>query len=91
MGERDEIIEELKHLLRYYRQASHEFFDDASNELEEQLDTFYGCLEENKNSLEEYQEMIESLANFQAGLEKRVEDLAFLTDRMFQLLKNNPS
>ena len=90
MGERDEIIKELKHLVQYYQQASHEFFDDACGELKERIDTFYGCLEENKNSLEEYRNMIEYLINFQTHLQDRVKDLSFLTDRMNQLFKAPP-
>ena len=88
MGERDEIIEELKHLVRYYRQAAHEFFDDASNELNERVEVFYGCLEENVNSIEEYRKMVEFLVGFEVQLKKRVEDLIFLTDRMTKLLKS---
>ena len=85
MQERDEIVEELKHLVHYYRQAAREFFDDTSNELEERLDVFYQCLEQNKNSLEEYHKMIDYLVNLQASLKKRLEDLGFLTKRMGQL------
>lgn len=86
MGERDEIIQELKHLVRYYQQAAHEFFDDVSGELEEQLNALYGCLEKDQNSLEEYRKMIECLVHLQNSLKKRVEDLVYLTERMAHLL-----
>ncbi len=85
MQERDEIVEELKHLTRYYRQAAREFFDDTSNELDERLDGFYKCLEKDKNSLEDYKKMVEYLTTLQASLKKRVGDLGFLTDKMNQL------
>jgi len=87
MGARDEIVDELKYLLRYYRQAVHEFFADTSGELEERLEAFYGCLEENQNSLEEYRKMLEFLISLQSNLKQRVEDLAFLMDRMGRLLE----
>ena len=87
MGERDEIVDELKYLVRYYRQAIHEFFDDTSGELEERLEAFYGCLEENQNSLAEYRKMLEFLINLQSNLKQKVEDLTFLTDRMNRLLE----
>ena len=109
MGERDEIVVELKILVRYYQQASHEFFDDpttclsaeggyrpfgpidrwwddTSNELTERIEAFYDCLEENKNSLEEYRKMIEFLTSIQNHLKQRVDDLVYLTDRMTRLL-----
>ena len=87
MGERDEIVDELKYLVRYYRQAVHEFFDDTSGELEERLEAFYGCLEKNQNSLEEYRKMLEFLISLQTNLKQRVDDLTFLTDRMSHLLE----
>ena len=87
MSERDEIIEELRHLIRYYRQASHEFFDDTSNELNERLESFYGCLKEDQNSIAEYRKMVDFLVTFQGSLKKKVEDLVYLTDRMQHLLK----
>lgn len=82
MQERDEIVEELKHLIRYYRQAAREFFDDTSNELDERLGAFYGCLEENKNSLGDYKKMIEFLTSMENSLKKKVEDLNYLTSQM---------
>lgn len=87
MCERDEIVEELKHLVRYYRQAAHEFFDDTSSELKERLETFCGCLEEDKNSLEEYREMVRFLVGLESNLKKRVDDLIYLTDHMTHLLE----
>ncbi len=87
MGERDEIIDELKYLVRYYQQALHEFFDDTSGELEERLKAFYGCLEKDQNSLEEYRKMLEFLISLQTNLKQRVGDLTFLTDRMNHLLE----
>ena len=87
MGERDEIVEELKHLLRYYQQGTHEFFDDTAGELKERLGAFYGCLEENQNSLEEYRKMLEFLVSFQNSLKQKVNDLTYLTDRMNHLLE----
>ena len=87
MGERDELIEELKHLVRYYQQAVHEFFDDTSGELEERLEAFYGCLEENQNLLEEYRKMLELLISLQSNLKQRLNDLTYLTDRMNHLLE----
>lgn len=87
MGERDEIIDELKYLLRYYQQAVHEFFDDTFGELEERLEAFYGCLEKNQNSFEEYRKMLEFLISLQSNLRQRVDDLTFLTDRMNRLLE----
>lgn len=89
MQERDEIVEELKHLIRYYRQAAREFFDDTSNELDERLGAFYGCLEENKNSLDDYKKMIEFLTNMQDSLKKKVADLNYLTSRMAELFKSS--
>ena len=88
MQERNEIIEELKHLVHYYGQATHEFFDDAAEELQKHLETFYGCLEKDQNSLEEYHEMVELLVSFQKDLKQRVEDLIYLTDRMNHLFKS---
>lgn len=88
MQERDEIVEELKHLIRYYRQAAREFFDDTSNELDERLEAFYGCLEENKNSLDDYKKMIEFLTSVQDSLKKKVEDLNFLTNKMKELFES---
>src|SRR3990167_5418224 len=91
MKERDELIEELKHLVRYYQQAAHEFFDDASGELEERLTALYGCLEKNQNSLEEYRKMIEFLIPLQNSLKNRVNDLVYLTERMTHLLNAPPN
>ena len=91
MGERDEIVKELKHLVRYYGQASHEFFDDASGELKERLEAFYACLEKNENSLEDYRKMVEFLVAAENHLNKRIHDLVYLTDRMTHLLKEPPS
>lgn len=88
MQERDEIVEELKHLIRYYRQAAREFFDDTSNELDERLEAFYGCLEENKNSLEDYKKMLEFLTSMQDSLKRKVEDLNYLTNRMKELFES---
>ena len=85
--ERDEIVEELKHLVRYYTQAAREFFDDTSNEMTERLQVFYECLEQNKNSLDEYRKMIEFLITLQDSLAKKVNDLNYLTDRMRNLFK----
>lgn len=87
MEERDEIVQELKHLVEYYRQAAHEFFDDTSVELKERLDLLCGCLEENKNSLEEYRQMVKFLVTLQSTLKKRVDDLVYLTNQMTHLLK----
>ena len=87
MGERDEIIRELKHFVRYYHQAAHEFFDDTSSELQERLEAFYGCLEQNQNSLEEYRKMVEFLVVFERTLKQRVEDLTHLTNQMARLLE----
>lgn len=86
MDEHKQIIGELKHLIGYTHQAAHEFFDDVSNEFIERLDEIYACLEQDKNSLDEYRGMIRDLDHFQTGLAKKVEDLRFLTDRMNQLL-----
>lgn len=87
MRERDEIVGELKHLVSYYQQAIHEFFDETSNEFKERLQAFYGCLEQDKNSLEEYRKMVELVINFEGNLKKRIEDLVHLTDRMSQLFE----
>ena len=87
MGERDEIVEELKHLVRYYQQAAHEFFDDTSVELRERVEILYGCLEKNENSLEEYLKMVGLLNNLENHLKQRVDDLGYLSARMTQLLK----
>ena len=88
MQERDEIVQELKHLVKYYHQAAREFFDDASTELDERLNAFSGCLEANKNSLDEYRKMIELLVAMQTSLSKRIQDLNYLTDRMSELFKS---
>ena len=88
MQERDEIVEELKHLIRYYRQAAREFFDDSSNELDERLEAFYGCLEQNKNTLDDYKKMIEFLTSMQDSLKKKVEDLNYLSNRMKELFES---
>lgn len=87
MTGRDEIIKELKHLVRYYAQASHEFFDDAGSELHENLETFYACLEKNENTFAEYKQMLEFLVAAEHGLKKRVEDLVYLRERMVTLLE----
>ena len=63
-SEKQANIEELKHLVRYFRQATHEFFDDTSQELTERLDDIYGCLEQGKNSVEEYREMVKICCGF---------------------------
>ena len=87
MHERDEVVEELKHLLQYYRQAAHEFFDEVSSEVDERARVIYGCLEKNRNSLDEYRKMVAFLVTAQGALKKRVDDLTYLTDRMSTLLK----
>jgi len=86
MTERDELLEELKHLVRYYFQATHEFFDEASNETEKRVEAIYKCLKKNKNSIDDYREMIAQLVSSQADLKKRVESLSVLTERMSKLL-----
>lgn len=88
MQERDEIVEELKHLIRYYRQAAREFFDDTSHELDKRLEAFYGCLEENRNSLDDYKKMLEFLTSMQDSLKRKVEDLNYLTNRMKELFES---
>lgn len=88
MQERDEIVEELKHLIRYYRQAAREFFDDSSGELDERLQAFYGCLEQNKNTLEEYRKMVGLIIDMQDSLKKKINDLNYLTDRMTELFQS---
>ena len=87
MSEHDEMVEELKHLVHYYSQAAHEFFDDAGGELQERLDALYSCLEKDKNSLEEYKRMVEFIVTMEENLKKRVEDLVYLRERMNLLLK----
>ena len=87
MGERDEVVEELKHLVRYYQQAANEFFDDTSVELRERAEVLYGCLEKNENSLEEYRKMVELLNNLESHLKQRVDDLGYLSARMTRLLE----
>ena len=84
---KSEIVEELKHLIGYFQQAAHEFFDETSSELIERLDVLHGRLEEGKNSLEEYRKMIAALTSYHADLKKKVEDLGFLTDRMGRLFE----
>ena len=88
MQERDEIVEELKHLIRYYTQAAREFFDDTSNEMTERLDIFYKCLEADKNTLHDYRKMINLLITMQESLKKKVEDLTYLTTRMNELFES---
>ncbi len=88
MQERDEIVEELKHLIRYYQQAAREFFDDTSNEMSERLEVFYRCLEENKNTLDDYKKMIDFLVSLQDSLKKKVEDLNYLTRCMTKLFES---
>ena len=87
MGEREEIVEELKHLICYYRQAAHEFFDDTSVELEERLGVLYDCVEKNENSFEEYRKMVELLNGLENHLKQRVDDLVYLSGRMTRLLQ----
>lgn len=87
MGERQEVVEELKHLICYYRQAAHEFFDDTSVELKERLEVLYDCVEKNENSLEEYRDMVELLSSLEHQLKKRVDDLGYLSGRMTRLLQ----
>ena len=87
MSERDEIVEGLKHLVRYYQRAIHEFFDDTSGELEERLEAFHGCLEKDQNSLDDYRKMVEFLMNCESNLKKRAEDLSYLTAQMNRLLE----
>ena len=87
MTERDEIIKELKYLARYYAQAVHDFFGDAESNLQESLETFYACLEKDKNSLAEYKQMIELLVTAENNLKKRVEDLSYLRGQMTKLLE----
>jgi hypothetical protein len=85
MPDRDKTIDALKHLVRYYQQAVHEFFDEAGSEVEERAQAVFNCLEKDANSLPEYQKMVELLANSQADLGKRAEDLRFLVERMNKL------
>ena len=85
MSERDEIIDELKHLVRYYEQATHEFFDETSNELKERLEAVYQCLDQNENSLEEMKRMVSFIASSQQSLKTKVNDLGYLADRMNRL------
>ncbi len=87
MQERDEIVEELKHLVRYYKQAAHEFFDDASTEMDERVEVLYQCLERNKNSLDDYRKMIGFLIALQQSLKTKVIDLDYLTERMTKLFE----
>ena len=87
MDEQDEVVEELKYLVRYYQQAAHEFFDDTSVELRERAEVLYGCLEKNENSLEEYRKMVGLLNNLESHLKQRVDDLGYLSARMTRLLK----
>lgn len=82
MLDKDKVVAQLKHLVKYYYQASHEFFDDTSGELEERVQTFYQSLEKNENSLAEYEQMIDFLVTIHANLKQRVDALAYLTDRM---------
>lgn len=89
MENRDKIIEELKHLVGYFQQASHEFFDETSSELVERAGAVYNCLEQDKNSLEDYQKMVQELVRFQQNLKTRVDDLGFLTLRMNELFKKS--
>ena len=87
MKDHNQMVNELKHLVRYYSQAAHDFFDDVSAELQEELASFYGCLEQDKNSPEEYQKMVGLLVAAQENLKERVEDLKHLTDQMNVLLQ----
>ncbi|OGW85479.1 MAG: hypothetical protein A3C35_00305 [Omnitrophica bacterium RIFCSPHIGHO2_02_FULL_46_11] len=94
MGERDEMIEELKHFVGYYQQALHEFFDDTAGELKERLEAFYGCLDQNQNSLEEYRKIVGGLSLPAAGrdepsgqIKKTPRWLSYLTLRMSRLLE----
>jgi uncharacterized protein (UPF0297 family) len=87
VGERDEIVEELKHLVRYYQQAVHEFFDETSGETVERLEALYNCIEKNENSLEEYRKMIDFLLSTQDALKQRVDDLGYLTVKMKKLFE----
>jgi len=87
MNRSDEIVNELKHLIGYYQQAAHEFFDDTSSEFQERTNAVYGCLEQNQNTLETYQAMVQELVRLQQDLKKKVDDLGFLTERMLKLFE----
>ena len=89
MLNQDQIVGELKHLIRYFHQAAHEFFDEFSHELTERLETIYNCLEENKNTLKEYECMIGDLVSFQADLKRKAEDLGYLADHMKKLFQDS--
>ncbi len=77
--------EQIRHLIQYYRQAVHEFFDDISNEMLERIGAAETYFEKPEISAAEYRKVIEYLSNSQQGLAKKVGDLGFLIDRIGQL------
>jgi hypothetical protein len=85
--ESEKIIEELKHLVRYHRQACHEFFEDTNGELEERRQIVWDWLDSGRTNLEEIKRVIELLITTQADLKKRIEGLEYLTQRMQELLR----
>lgn len=87
MSHTNKTGEEIRHLLRYYQQAVHEFFDDAAHEILERLGVIEKCFEKNENSKAEFQKMIEYVSSNQKEFEKKVKDLGFLVERMEQLMK----
>lgn len=88
MENKKQASDELKHLVRYYHQASHEFFDDVSSDLKERLEQFYSDLEKEKYSVEDIKKMIDELKQFESNLKAKLESLSFLTEKMNQIYQD---
>lgn len=86
MKDRKEIIDELKHLVKYHAQAVIEFFDEANTEMKERDSLVYDFLEKDEGSFDDIERFVELLEETQKALGERIKDLEYLTGRMRAVL-----
>ncbi|MDD5085811.1 MAG: hypothetical protein PHE61_07200 [Candidatus Omnitrophica bacterium] len=86
--ERRGKIDELKHLLKYHRQATHEFFDDAEHNVLENADILLRCLDKDEKNISEIKRMTSCLETAQKDLRNRLGDLDYLISRMVELINS---
>jgi len=85
MKSKGNVAEDLKHLIRYYQQATFEFYDETGVKLGEKLDAIHACLEKDENSLDDYRKMIDDVVASHQELKQRISDLDHLMKRMQKL------
>lgn len=86
--ERRGKIDELKHLLKYHRQATHEFFDDAEHGVLESADTLFQYLERGGKDPGEIRKLMSCLETSQKDIKNRLGDLDYLINRMTELVNS---